>query len=294
MSQFEISAAVVMQLREKTGAGMMDCKKALMEAQGDAEKAMDILRQKGLKKSAEKATRVAKEGIVLAKVDDKKTRGTLVEINCETDFVAKNDDFRKFAEDVLNQAHAAKSGDLEAFLNAEAAFDKGKTISDVTAELTGKIGERILVKRFCNIDAGKGMIADYIHPGNKLGVLIHIGIDGVEPAMMNDLYLFGRDIAMQIAAMNPVAIRREEISADALAKEIEIFKEQARNEGKPEKILDQIVKGRIDKYYQEACLTEQAFVKDQSKTINDIVGEFSKKAGKPVTIQRFVRYRLGD
>ncbi len=283
-----------MQLREKTGAGMMDCKKALQEAQGDAEKALDILRQKGLKKSAEKASRVAKEGIVLTKVNDKKTAGTLVEINCETDFVAKNDDFQKFAKDVLEQVHTAKPKDLDSFLNGEATFDKGKTISDVTAGLTGKIGERILVKRFSNVEAGKGMIADYIHPGNKLGVLVHIQMDSIDAAQMNDVYMFGRDIAMQIAAMNPVAIKREEISSDTLSKEIEIFKEQARNEGKPEKILDQIVKGRIDKYYQEACLLEQAFVKDQSKTINDVVNDFSKKAGKPVTIQRFERYRLGD
>ena len=294
MSQVEISASVVMQLREKTGAGMMDCKKALQEAQGDAEKALDILRQKGLKKSAEKASRVAKEGIILAKVNDKKSTGTLVEINCETDFVAKNDDFQKFAKDVLEQVHTAKPKDLESFLNGEATFDKGKTISDVTAGLTGKIGERILVKRFTNVDAGKGMIADYIHPGNKLGVLVHIQMDSIDAAQLNDVYMFGRDIAMQIAAMNPVAIKREEISSDTLSKEIEIFKEQARNEGKPEKILDQIVKGRIDKYYQEACLLEQAFVKDQSKTINDVVNDFSKKAGKPVTIQRFERYRLGD
>ena len=294
MSQVEISASVVMQLREKTGAGMMDCKKALQEAQGDAEKALDILRQKGLKKSAEKASRVAKEGIILAKVNDKKSTGTLVEINCETDFVAKNDDFQKFAHDVLEQVHTAKPKDLDSFLNGEATFDKGKTISDVTAGLTGKIGERILVKRFSNVEAGKGMIADYIHPGNKLGVLVHIQMDTIDAAQMNDVYMFGRDIAMQIAAMNPVAIKREEISSDTLSKEIEIFKEQARNEGKPEKILDQIVKGRIDKYYQEACLLEQAFVKDQSKTINDVVNDFSKKAGKPVTIQRFERYRLGD
>jgi elongation factor Ts len=294
MSQFEISASVVMQLREKTGAGMMDCKKALQEAEGDPEKAMDILRQKGLKKSAEKAARVAKEGIIIAKVDEKRTTGTLVEINCETDFVAKNEDFQKFANDVINQVHSSKPKDLDAFLTAEAVFDKGKTISDVTAGLTGKIGERILVKRFCNLDASKGMIADYIHPGNKLGVLVYLQMDSIDAAQKNDVYLFGRDIAMQIAAMNPVAIKREEISAETMAKEIEIFKEQARNEGKPEKILDQIIKGRIDKYYQEACLLEQAFVKDQSKTINDVVNEFSKKSGKPVTIQRFERYRLGD
>ncbi len=294
MSQFEISATAVMQLREKTGSGMMDCKKALQEAEGDPEKAMDILRQKGLKKSAEKAARVAKEGIIIAKVDEKRITGSLVEINCETDFVAKNEDFQKFSKDIIDQVYTTKPNDLESFLNTEAAFDKGKTISETIAGLTGKTGERILIKRFCNLVAGKGMIADYIHPGSKLGVLVHIQMDSIDASQMNEVYLFGRDIAMQIAAMNPVAIRREEISADTMAKEIEIFKEQALNEGKPEKILDQIVKGRIDKYYQEACLLEQAFVKDQSKTINDVVNDFSKKSGKPVSIERFERYRLGD
>lgn len=291
MASFEISASAVMQLREKTGAGMMDCKKALQEAEGDVEKAVDILRQKGLKKSAEKASRVAKEGIILAAVNDTKNLGTLVEINCETDFVAKNDDFQAFAKNVLRQVHETQPADLDTFLNGPASFDVGKTINDTTAALTGKIGERIVVKRFVNIRADKGLIIEYIHPGNKLGVLVHLETDG---APLPEAHTLARDIAMQIAAMNPVAIRREEIPSDTLAKEIEIYKEQARNEGKPEKILDQIVKGRMDKYYQEVCLLEQAFVKDNTKTIQDVLSEYSKKSGQPVSVKQFERFRLGD
>ncbi len=294
MSNNEISASDVMKLREQTGAGMMDCKKALTEARGDVEKAIDILRQKGLKKSAEKATRVANQGIVLAAVDDARTTGVLIEINCETDFVAKNADFIAYSQNILKEVLTQQPKDLDAFLAAKVSFMPGKTVADTVTEMTAKIGERIVMKRFAVVRAQQGLVTEYIHPGNKLAVLVELGIDKIDAAKMSDYHVFARDIAMQVAAMNPQVVSRDQVAPDVLARETEIFKEQARQEGKPEKILDNIVKGRVEKYYQEICLLEQAYVKDASKTIKDFVQEFGKKVGQTVTIQRFERFRLGD
>jgi elongation factor Ts len=290
----EISASVVMQLREKTGAGMMDCKKALTEAGGDAEKAIEILRQKGLKKSAEKASRVAKEGTVLAKVNGDRSFGSMVEINCETDFVAKNDDFVKFTKNVLDQVYDTKPANLDAFLSASANYDTGRTVADTSGELTGKIGEKIAIKRFAYLETKSGVIADYIHPGNKLGVLVQMEVEGYAASMKDDVHKLAHDIAMQAAAMNPAYVNRTEVPQDVIEKEMAILREQGKTEGKPEKVMENIIKGRMDKFYQEVCLNEQIFVKDSAKTIKELVAEFSKKLGKPVTIHKFERFRLGE
>lgn len=290
----EISASVVMQLREKTGAGMMDCKKALTEAGGDPEKAVEILRQRGLKKSAEKATRVAKEGIILAKVDADQNFGSIVEINCETDFVAKNDDFVKFVKHVLDQVHQTKPAGLEAFLNAPASYDSGRTVAETAGELTGKIGEKIAIKRFAYIGTQSGVIAQYIHPGNKLGVLVQLEVEGFNANLKDEAHALAHDIAMQAAAMNPAYVNRSEVPQDVIEKEMAILREQGKTEGKPEKVMENIIKGRMEKFYQEVCLNEQIFVKDSAKTIKEIVAEFSKKIGKPVVIHKFERFRLGE
>ncbi|MBX7150735.1 translation elongation factor Ts [bacterium] len=290
----EISASAVMQLREKTGAGMMDCKKALAEAGGDTEKAIEILRQKGLKKSAEKADRVAKEGIVLASVNDAKNAGVMIEMNCETDFVARNADFVAFANKVLDEVRKAKPANVDAFLNASASFSNGKSVGDSIAELTGKIGEKIAFKRFTTVDAASGVIADYIHPGNKLGVLVQLEIEHYDASVQADAYSLARDIAMQTAAMSPMYVNRTEVPQELLEKEMAILREQGKNEGKPEKVLENIIKGRLEKYLQEICLVEQIFVKDSSKTIKELVNDFGKKIGKKVAVQKFERFRLGD
>jgi len=290
----EISAAAVMKLRDQTGAGMMDCKKALMEAGGDAEKAIEILRQKGLKKSAEKQDRVAKEGIVLARVDEAKSFGAIVEVNCETDFVARNDDFIKFSNNILIQITDTKPANLDAFLSAKASFNPGKTIGDSLGELTSKIGEKIAVKRFSMVSSEKGVIADYVHPGNKLGVLVQLDIENFDKNLQPDSHNFARDLAMQVAAMNPGYINRTEVPGDVIEKEMAILREQGKNEGKPEKVLENIIKGRMEKFYQEVCLMEQIFVKDSGKSIKELIGDFSKKIGKKAAIHRFERYRLGD
>ena len=290
----EISASVVMQLREKTGAGMMDCKKALTEAGGDAEKAIESRRQKGLKKSAEKASRVAKEGTILAKVNGELNFGSMVEINCETDFVAKNDDFVKFTKNVLEQVYQTKPSDLEAFLNAQAAYEKGRTVAETSGDLTGKIGEKIAIKRFACLETKSGVIAEYIHPGNKLGVLVQMEVEGYAASMKEETHRLAHDIAMQAAAMNPAYVNRTEVPQDVIEKEMAILREQGKTEGKPEKVMENIIKGRMEKFYQEVCLNEQIFVKDSAKTIKELVADYSKKLGKPVTIHKFERFRLGE
>ena len=290
----EISASVVMQLREKTGAGMMDCKKALTEAGGDAEKAIEILRQKGLKKSAEKASRVAKEGTILAKVNGELNFGSMVEINCETDFVAKNDDFVKFTKNVLEQVYQTKTSYLDAFLNAQSAYEKGRTVAETSGDLTGKIGEKIAIKRFACLETKSGVIAEYIHPGNKLGVLVQMEVEGYAASMKEETHRLAHDIAMQAAAMNPAYVNRTEVPQDVIEKEMAILREQGKTEGKPEKVMENIIKGRMEKFYQEVCLNEQIFVKDSAKTIKELVADYSKKLGKPVTIHKFERFRLGE
>lgn len=290
----EISASVVMQLREKTGAGMMDCKKALTEAGGDPEKAVEILRQRGLKKSAEKASRVAKEGIILAAVNKEHNFGSMVEINCETDFVAKNEDFVKFSKNVLDQVYQTKPVNLDSFLSAAASYEKGRTVAETAADLTGKIGEKIAIKRFGCLETKSGVIAEYIHPGNKLGVLVQLEVEGYNPALLEDMHNLAHDIAMQAAAMSPTCVNRTEIPQDVIEKEMAILREQGKTEGKPEKVMENIIKGRMEKFYQEVCLNEQIFVKDSSKTIKELVADFSKKLGKPVVIHKFERFRLGE
>lgn len=294
MSKVEISASTVMELREKTGAGMMDCKKALAEAQGDPERAAEILREKGLKKSAEKASRVAKEGIILAKVNDEKNYGVMLELNCETDFVAKNDGFVKLAGQLLDQAYETHVNGFDAFLAAPARFNAGKNVADAVSEFTGTIGEKIALKRVASLTTTHGVIASYIHPGNKLGVLLQVDVENLTAGEKNDAYALAYDFAMQTAAMNPTYVNRTEVPQEAIEKESAILREQAKNEGKPEKVLENIIKGRLDKFYQEVCLMDQLFVKDSAKSIKELVNDFSKKLNKKVVVQRFERYRLGD
>jgi elongation factor Ts len=218
----------------------------------------------------------------------------MVEINCETDFVAKTDAFVTFAKNVLEQVQSTQPADLESFLNASAAYDKGKTVSETAAELTGKIGEKIAIKRFACLKTESGVIANYIHPGNKLGVLVQLNVDGYNGAPQTDVHNLAHDLAMQTAAMSPVYINRTEIPAQVIEKEMEILREQGKNEGKPEKVLENIIKGRLEKYFQEVCLNEQIFVKDGSKTIKELVHELGTKLNKPIVIRKFERFRLGE
>lgn len=277
MSNF--TAADVKRLRETTGVGMMDCKAALEEANGDFEAAIDLLRKKGQKVAAKRADRDAKEGTVLVKSTADGSRAVIVEVNAETDFVARNDDFVAFAQRIADAALEGAPADLDA-LNA-LSFDERSTIEQASTDMTGKIGEKIGVRRFevVNAPAG-GKVVTYSHPGSRLGVLVVAEGDNAEDA--------ARDAAMQVAALNPVAATREDVPQDVRAKEMEIGREQARAEGKPEAMLDKIAEGKLTRFYKDNVLLEQPFVKDASVTVGDML----KKQG--VTVHRFVRYALGD
>lgn len=279
----EIKAADVAKLRKSTGAGMMDCKKALQEADGDFEKAIDLIRQKGQAIASKRADREASEGNVQAKVSGK--YGAMISLNCETDFVAKNEDFVALANEVIENAFADRIESVDQL------YTKKPELKEKVNELLGKIGEKIEVSRVVSEKADNGILVDYIHMGSKLGVLIKF--DNVNDAG-DDLYKLGKDFAMQVAAMNPISVYREEIPQDKIDKEIEIYKEVARKEGKPDKILDKIAQGKLNKFYQENCLSEQTFIKDNSKTVGEMIKEFNATHNTEVKISLFHRFHLGD
>lgn len=277
MSTATISASDVNKLRQMTGAGMMDCKKALMEANGDFEKAIDELRKKGQKVAANRADREAKEGYIVAKTNADATKGYLVAISCETDFVAKNADFVKFAEDVLNLAITNNTASKDALLSLPM---EGVTVNDKVIDMVGKIGEKIEITSYEVIEAPKVVI--YIHPGNKVVSMVGMS-SATAPAEA------GKDVAMQIAAMNPVAIDKDDVDQKTLDREIEIGKEQARAEGKPENMIEKIAMGKLNKFYQESTLLNQSFIKEDKKTIR----QYLDGVEKGLTVKAFRRVQIG-
>ena len=279
-----ITAAQVNDLRQRTGAGMMDCKRALTEANGDIQKAIEILRKKGASVAAKRAEKSANEGLVVTKVSDDKKLATILEINCETDFVAKSEDFVNLAKFVVDVVFTKKPKNVEELMN-------NSNVKDKLNDVLGKVGEKIEISRFDNIEAKDGLLVDYIHMGSKLGVLINF--DDVKSGN-DELYLIGKDIAMQVAAMNPISVKREDVPKEIIDKEIEIYKELAKKEGKPEQILEKIAMGRLNKFYQENVLLEQAFIKDNSKTVGDLLKEFNTKHASNARIAKFDRFHLGD
>jgi len=274
----EISASDVMKLRKATGAGMMDCKSALAEAEGDFNRAVDIIREKGKLVASKRADREASEGVVLAKVNAEKTSGAILVLNCETDFVAKNDNFVAFAERILDTAIANNAADLDA---VKALVIDGRTVENHVIEQTGVIGEKLDLPYFRKIDAPT--VVAYIHPGNKLSTLVGFNQASVDAQA-------AKDVAMQVAAMNPVAVDRGDVPADVVAKELEIAKEKFRQEGKPEAMLDKISQGALEKFYKESTLLNQAFIKESKQTVKD----FLKTQGKDLTVTGFFRYNLAD
>ena len=273
----QITAGLVKELRERTGAGMMDCKKALAATEGDMDKAIDFLREKGLAAAAKKAGRIAAEGLVVSYVSEDSKVGVIVEVNCETDFVAKTENFQELVAGIA--AHVAKSNpaDMDA-LNAS-EIEAGKTVAALITESIAKIGENISLRRFARYEAAEGMVAAYIHGGGKIGVLVSMTAGDAE---------LGKDVAMHIAAANPGYLTREQVPTAELEHEKAVLTEQARNEGKPEKIIEKMVQGRIQKYYKEVCLVDQEFVKDPDQTVGKLVAA----AGAAVT--EFTRFQLGE
>lgn len=284
-----ISATQVKELRDKTGAGMIDCKKALEEANGDFDKAIEFLRKKGAAVAAKRAERAANEGLILTRVFDNGKSAVILEVNCETDFVANSDDFVKFANFVLNVLVANKPADLQSLL--QSSFD-GKNVNDELNSLIGKIGEKIEVSRFAFENVNNGLIVDYIHHGSKLGVLV--SAEDVPQDKVSEFQPILKDIAMQIAAMRPIAIYREEVDKSVIDKELEIYKEVARKEGKPEQVLEKIAVGKLNKFYEENCLIEQIFVKDNTKKVGALIEEFNKKNNSKVKLTKFKRFHLSD
>ncbi|MBR2718323.1 MAG: elongation factor Ts [Clostridia bacterium] len=287
-----ITSAMVKELRERTAAGMMDCKKALMATDGDMEKAIEWLREKGLAQAAKKASRIAAEGVVAQYVAPCGCTGVIVEVNCETDFVAKTDNFKNFANNVAKHIAKANPASVEEMLEQKFVDDETKTISDLISDATVAIGEKISVRRFARYKT-EGAVSTYIHMGGKVGVLVEVACD---EAHKDDEAVkeFAHDLALQIAAAKPEAVRREEVDSSKLEKEKEILRAQALNEGKPEKIVDKMVEGRIEKYYKEVCLIDQAFVKDGDKNIKAYMAEVAKATGAELDIVRFTRFERGE
>lgn len=274
-----ITSEIVKKLRDKTGAGMMDCKKALEATDGNMDAAIDYLRKKGAATAEKRADRVANQGMVVSKLSDDRKKGAIVEVNCETDFVARGEDFAGFAAKIAEVVYEHAPASLEA-LN-ELPYENGKKVSEMLGELTGKIGEKLQIKQFDVVNAGSGFLESYIHMGAKIGVLVELNAENTP-----DNVRLARDIAMQVAAMSPVVVSRDQVSKETIEREMEIYRTQAKNEGKPDQIADKIATGRLEKFYQEFVLLEQSFIKDAGKSIKDLLAP-------NVTIQQFKRYQLG-
>lgn len=273
-----ITASMVKELRERTGAGMMDCKKALTATDGNMDAAIDFLREKGLSKAAKKASRVAAEGLVDIYVDEANKVAAMVEVNCETDFVANTDEYRNLVRSISKHIAENKPADLDALKN-QTFGDTGKNVGEIITEAIAKIGEKVDIRRFTVYAYGNDTIGQYIHMGGKIGALVELEGGDAEVA---------KDVAMHIAAANPSYLDRTQVPEAKLDHEKEVLSEQARNEGKPEKIIEKMVQGRIQKFYKEICLVDQEFIKDPDKSITALLKEHSAKAKK------FARYQLGE
>ncbi len=289
-----ITAAMVKELREMTGAGMMDCKKALNATEGDVEKAVEFLREKGLATAQKKAGRVAAEGLVATTLTADEKKAVVVEVNAETDFVAKNEKFQNYVAEVAAQALNTTVADVEAFLAEPWAADTSKTVNEVLASQIAVIGENMNIRRFEQVTEENGFVASYIHAGGKIGVLVDVETDVINDAVKE----MARNVAMQAAALKPLYTSRDEVDADYIEKEKEILKAQAKNE-KPDandKIIDGMVMGRINKELKEICLLDQVYVKaeDGKQVVSKYVEEVAKANNAKITIKKFVRFETGE
>lgn len=282
-----ITAQMVKELRESTGAGMMDCKKALQEAEGNMEKAVDLLREKGLSKAAKKAGRVAAEGLVAIEMNDGNTVASMVEVNSETDFVAKNEDFKVFVKDAACMALATDKEDIASLLGE--THKEGITLQEVLNNRVAKIGEKLDFRRFAKV-VTNGQVAGYIHGGGKIGVLVEMETEARDAKVLE----LGKDVAMQVAAMNPKYVSRDEVDAEYIAHETEVLTQQALNEGKPANIVEKMVKGRLEKELKEVCLLEQTFVKNPDITVKQLVADVAKAVGSDIKVVKVVRFEVGE
>lgn len=284
-----ISAQTVKDLREKTGCGMMDCKKALAETNGDMEKAVAYLREKGLASATKKAGRIAAEGVVDVVIEG--GAGAVVEVNSETDFVGKNEDFRTFVANVAKQVIKDDPADVDALLALPYIANTAQSVKDALTEKIATIGENMNIRRFARY---AGTVAGYVHGGGRIGVVVKFNVGDAEIAQSEEFGVYAKDIAMQVAASCPLYTRKDEVPAETLEKEKAILKAQAINEGKPEAIAEKMVLGRIGKYYKETCLIEQPFVKDPDKSVGQYTGETAAALKTTIEVVGFVRFEKGE
>lgn len=292
----EITASMVKELRESTGAGMMDCKKALVEAEGDFDAAVDILRTKGLAALAKKAGRATNEGVIGGLVSDDAQVGVIVEVNCETDFVARNENFTSFVSEIAQQVLEGAPADLEELMAQKFLARPEITVEERLGEAVGKLGENMGIARFARyvVSTDAGVVGVYIHGVGNIGVLVEVSAGSADAAKTDVVRGFAKDVAMQIAAAAPIAVRREEVAVDVVEHEMSIYKAQAAETGKPEPIQQKIAEGRLDKFFKEFCLLEQAFVKNPDITVRQHAEQTSKEAGAAVDVVRFERLVLGE
>jgi elongation factor Ts len=285
-----ISAQMVKELRESTGAGMMDCKRALTETNGDVEKAVELLREKGLAAAAKKSGRIAAEGLVETYISEDNKFGAVIELNCETDFVAANEGFITLAKNLAKQASKTTCETIEELLEEKYSENESISIKDAVTALVAKLGEHMSFRRFQKFTIANGAVQSYVHGGGRIGVLVELSCDTASNVVLE----VAKDVAMQIAASNPLFLNRDGVDTELLEKEKEIFRLQALNEGKPEKIVEKMVEGRTQKYYKENCLIEQVWVRNADYTITKYLAEKSKEVGSPIAITKYARFERGE
>jgi elongation factor Ts len=288
----EISASLVKELRDKTNAGMMECKNALKETEGDVDAAIKFLRERGAIKAAKKADREAKEGIVFANIDAESRSGVLVEVNCETDFVAKNDNFKAFVSELTDAIVGSDASDIE----SANSISKGEgSLDDFVKAKVIELGENLQFRRMVRHDVeGSGVVASYIHLGGKVGVLLEVNCGKDDTASNDSFRELVKDLTLHIAAASPAGIGRDEISSDVVETEKDLFRKQMEDSGKPPEIMEKIIEGKLGKFYSTVCLLEQGFIKDPDQTINDLLVAKGKDLDDELTVRRFTRFGVGE
>lgn len=300
-----ITAEMVRLLREKTSAGMMDCKKALTETDGDFEKAVTLLREKGVAVAAKRESRSASEGVIAINISDDHQTGVMAELNCETTFVAKTDEFRNLAANIVaHVAHSASDAvnccEVETVMKQPFYADETTSLQEMHTAAVAKLGEKTELRRIVRLDVGgpdheyNGIIGSYLHMGDRIGVLVEIKCESTSLTENEGFQQLGKDLAMHISWSNPDYLCREDISAESVEKERDVHRQWATKEGKPEKIIEKIVDGRMKEYYSRSCLLEQPFIKDQDNTILDLINLFQRDAGEEISVIRYARFGIGE
>ena len=292
----EITAQMVKELREQTGAGMMECKQALIEAQGDIERARLILREKGAAAAVKRESRQASEGVVVAAVDEHHQRGAMLELNAETDFVARNEEFQSLAKELVQQlVDTGFEGTLEQFLQQPSQVVSERTVRQRVEDLVARIREKIVIGRIATFSTdSSGCVDTYIHLGGKIGVMVEVAAATEAGARHPETLHLARELGMQIAFGNPAFLTRDQVPQQLIDEEREVQRQRAINEGKPAAALDKIVEGRLSKFFEQICLLDQGYIRDEKKSVKQVIDEFSKAVGEPLTVKRWIRFRVGE